>query len=666
MTDLLARATALSPARRMLLARRLRARVGDEEAQSTQAARLVAYYVCAPGEAVDERALTDYLEDRLPDYMVPTALVRLDAIPRTPGGKVDRRALPEPRATGSPPGRAGDAPRNERERTLAKIWCEVLGTSYVGIHDDFFELGGDSILSIRIIAKANQARLSIAPESFFDHPTVAGLAAIAGESAASASAREVLGGAIPLTPIQHWFFEHHRTEPEHWNQAMLLETDAMLDAGTVESALRAVLGHHDALRAVFSAEGSAWRQTLLPADFVPPVGRVDLSDTPEEGRAAAIDAVVTGLHRDLRLASGGLVRAASVQLGRDRGTVVILVAHHLVIDAYSWPIVIEDFAQACSTRGRGESAALPPKTSSFGRWSEALRDLAASGDLESEENVWASMRPSVPPPFDWDGDAPENRVRDAATITRVLDEGETRALRQGTAQALRASVEEILLAALACSIARWTGGERVHFGLERHGREPLFPDVDVSRTVGWFTSFFPVDLIVPPGADPVDTLVSTKEHMRALPRQGIGFGVLRYLSPRRETRARLERISTPWLAFNFLGTWELPPGVARGFRLTTGPTATARSPDGPRAFLIEVNALIAGGRLEVTWTYAARAYRSATVDALADGFVDAVRSLLSRAATGAGEADAPSDFPLAGLDRDELARVSDLLDGGDG
>ena len=611
-------------------------------------AQLVGYVVAAQDAAVDAEALRAHLAAWVPEYMVPSALVAMEMLPLTPSGKLDRRALPAPDADAA--SRAEHvAPRTGAEAALAGVWRELLRVERVGAHDNFFALGGDSILSIRMVSRAAAAGVRIAPWQVFQHQTLAGLAAVADTAAVVRAEQGEVTGEAPLTPVQRWFFDLALPEPHHWNQALLLEVARPVEPAVLERAVGELLRHHDALRLRFTrGEDGGWRQEVAALDGAVPFRRVVLADGTEAERAAEIERISGETQASLDLEAGPLLRAVHFDGGPDRPGRLLLVVHHLAVDGVSWRVLVEDLERACA------GIALPPKTTSFRDWALRLAGHASSARLEAEVPYWlaAAGGPVAPLPTDLGGG--ENTEGRARTVTVVLPEDETAALLRDVPAAYRTQVNDVLLAALARAFAGWTGNGSLLLDLEGHGREPLFGDADPSRTVGWFTSVFPVRLDA--AGEPGELLKSAKETLRAVPGKGIGFGLLRWMGAP-ETRARLAALPQPEVQFNYLGRFDGDDAPDALFRPAAGSAGAARAASAPRRYLLEVNAGVAGGRLQAAWTYSEAVHRPETVERLAGAWLAALRELAAHCtAPGAGGAT-PSDFPLLRIDQAGLDRL---------
>ncbi len=612
--------------------------------------RLVAYLTTrAPLEAAELRA---HLGARLPAYMLPSAYVFLEHMPVTANGKIDRRALPAPRTVGGGLEAQG-APRTPAEETLCRVWGEVLGVPRVGVHDNFFELGGDSILLIQVAWRAGQAGLHVLPKQIFDRPTVAGLAEVATPAAAPAAAREALTGELPLTPSQHWFLDRPREAPEHYNQTVLLEVPAGVDPEKLRACAERLAEQHDALRLRFTREGDGWRQTCADPGGPAPFETADFGDLPAERRESAFEARLAQWQAGFDLARGPLWRLVLARFGPGAPARLVLSVHHLAVDGVSWGILLGDLQTLYAQLERGAVAELPPRTTSLRDWNRRLARYA--DEIADEHAFWlAAPEGARPLPRDLGGSEDDNRVGTAATCRATLSAELTRTLLHEVPRASRAQIGDLLLTALALAVAEWSGRRHLHVALEGHGREDLFPECDVSRTVGWFTSVYPLWLELDAGSAPGPALRAVKEHLRRVPRQGLGYGVLRYLGRDAELRARLAASPQPEILFNYLGQSDRILGERSDWRPLLEGEAHERSPRARREHLFEVEAVVAGGRLRLGWTYSRAHHAAATVERLCARQAHFLEALAGLGAQAGEETLTPADFPAAGLSQDDL------------
>ena len=623
--------------------------------------RLVAYVVAQEGPAPSGSELRGFVRERLPEYMVPSAFMALPALPLTPNGKVDRKALPAPEGRGVAEGYV--PPCTPTEELLAGIWAEVLRQERVGRHDNFFALGGDSILSIQIVARAQQAGLQLMPKQLFQHQSIAELAAVAGTGPQVAAEQGVVSGPVPLTPIQRWFFEQGLPAPQHFNQAFLLEVGSELEPKWVRRVVRQLLVHHDALRLRFTPEGSGWRQVQAGLEEAVPFAVVDLSELGVEEQPAALEGVAAEQQGSLDLSSGPLLRVVLFKLGAQRPGRLLLVVHHLAVDGVSWRVLLEDFQRAYQQLRWGQALQLPPKTTAFKAWAERLWGYGRSEAVREELDYWlgGSRRGVRPLPRDYASDPEANTVASAGHVVVALSEEQTRALLQEVPPVYHTQINDVLLTALVQSFRRWTGAGSLLLDLEGHGREELFAEVDLSRTVGWFTSLFPVCLEL--GAEPPgEALKAVKEQLRRIPNKGIAYGVLRYLYPEAEVRAVLQALPPPEISFNYLGQLDQALSESSLFRPARESSGPPQSPLGRRPHLLNVNGWVAEGRLHLQWSYSQRVHRGATVEQLAQAFLEALEAVIVHCRSPEAGGFTPSDFPLARLEAQTLNKLSVLLE----
>ena len=616
--------------------------------------RLVGYLVCADGQAPTVGDLRAFLKDRLPEYMVPSTFVLLGDMPLTSSGKVNRRALPAPEAApGAETGADFIAPRSPAEETLCRIWAGILRLPEVGIHDNFFELGGDSILSIQVVARALQAGLHLTPRQLFQHQTVAELAAVAGAKRAVVAEQGPVTGTAPLTPVQRWWRELDPRKPHHWNQSIFLEVDGRLDPVALEQAASALLDHHDALRLRLAGG----EQVFSPPGFPAEVLHINLAALAGDEQTAALEQAAAEVQGTLDLDRGPVVRVALFDLGVGRAARLLVVIHHLAVDGISWRILLEDLWTAYSQASRGEVISLPKKTTSAKRWAELLLDRARSSEAMREEAYWTghASRASARLPVDHAEGA--NTEGSARSITVTLSEEETEALLRKVPEAYQTQINDVLLTAFTQAMSAWTGSTNARFDLEGHGREDLFEGVDLTRTVGWFTTVYPVLLEIDSGAGPAEALKSVKEQLRAVPANGIGHGLLRYLREGGSAPALLRSAAPAEVSFNYLGQRDLLLPEGAPLRLATELAGPAASPRAERRYLLDVLGRVTGGRLAVRWIYSESLHAQATIEALAARFVTALRALVAHCLSPEAGGYTPSDFRRARLAQPMIDRL---------
>ena len=622
--------------------------------------RIVAYVVPAAGEAAPAaRDLREFLRQRLPEYMLPAALVALEELPVTANGKLDRSRLPAPGAVAAVGEAEKLAPRNAAEKLLADIWTEILGIREIGVHDNFFELGGDSILVIQVVTRARLVGLSLQVRDLFDHQTIADLAALNRHAAETPdAAAPTAGGTVPLLPAQRWLLDRRLPEGHHFNQAVFLAVSGPLDDLLLARAVGHLLAHHDALRARFTQDGEGeWRQSIAPPAAPPPFGRVDLGGLAEDRQELEIPAVVASLQASLDIADGPLLRVTVIDPGEGMASHLLLIAHHLVVDGVSWRILLEDLFQAYRQLTAEEAPALPAATFSPGSWVASLQRFAGGEPARAERNFWSALARKP-----WPGLLPVDRLGDGAgtigtarSVLRSLDTAETQALLREVPRQ-RVQIQEVLLAALLCAHADWTGRADLLVDVEGHGRQPLDRETDVSRTVGWLTAFYPLRLAMTGPRRPEAVLKAVKEILRRVPNGGLGYGALRYFGDP-ETAAEVAAIPPAQVLFNYLGQLDqVLPGThpVVPSRFPVGPLA---SPSQPRSHPLEVNASMAGGRLHLAVTYSESLHQRTTVERFGYRLCEHLTALIEHCRNAKAPICTPADFPLAGLDQAALDRL---------
>ncbi|MCM2393018.1 amino acid adenylation domain-containing protein, partial [Streptomyces albipurpureus] len=617
---------------------------------------------------VDVSVLRGVVVERLPDYMVPSAFVVLDALPLTPNGKLDRQALPVPEVAVKVSGRG---PRSAREEVLCSLFAEVLGVAEVGIDDGFFDLGGDSIVSIQLVARARAVGLVIAPRDVFERKTVEGLALVAG---VVGEALPVVGdgvGVVPLTPIMHQLREQGGPV-DGFSQGVLLRVPPGLGVEALTVAVRSVLDHHDVLRARLDIVGD-W--SLV----VPAVGAVDAGWCVRRVAAEGLDGAglaelvrLEGEAARARLAprEGVMLQVVWFDAGPSEAGRLLVVAHHLVVDGVSWRILLPDLQTAWEAAAANRQAQLQPCGTSFRHWS---LQLSSEADMRLPElPLWQGILEGSDPLL---GKRALDPARDtwatAKHLSLTLSAAETKPLVFEIPTLLRCGVEDVLLTALLLSVGKWRPqGENsavpdLFVELERHGRDGDLSGDGVSRTVGWFTSTFPVRLVAPAEEETLReaalqaALKSTKEKLRSVPDNGLGYGLLRHLSS--EGSQKLAGKPDPQVLFNYLG--RVPVGgkmtAQREWTLSLeGQIGASADPEMPISHSIIVNAVTQdkrnGTELTINWSWPDEVFDEGRVSELSGTFRYFLSALAQSAKSPAAGGLTPSDVGLLNLSQDEI------------
>jgi amino acid adenylation domain-containing protein/non-ribosomal peptide synthase protein (TIGR01720 family) len=625
--------------------------------------RLVAYVVSRRGATLTSGELSRYLQERLPSHMVPSAFVQLEELPLTDNGKVDRRALPAPEFNSDKDDYL--APRTMTEEILCGIWAKVLRIEQVGVQDNFFELGGDSILSIQVCAQAREAGLHLTPKYLFEHQTVANLAEVATKAKRIEAEQGLVSGRAPLTPIQHEFFEWGLTDPHRFHQAVFLELAAGTDSQLLERAVGELLKQHDVLRTRFKREKDEWQQVYTGPVNEPVFSRKDLSRLVASEQTAAFDEDAGRVQTSLKLEHGPLIQAVEYDLGAGQRR-LLLVIHHLVVDGVSWRILLEDLQKAYAQLREGGNLRLPAKTTSFKAWAERLSEYGRSQELRQETAYWLAPERELVAGLPLDHPLGENTMGSAQTFSVTLSADETRALLQEVPAAYHTQINDLLLTALAQTIERWTGEQSLLVALEGHGREEIFPDMDLSRTVGWFTTVFPVRLQLDQALPPGRALLEIKEQLRRVPQRGLGYGLLRHLSGDAELASKLKTLPPAEVSFNYLGQFDQVFSESGLFTAAKESGGWTEESEGRRQHVLDVVGIVFDTCLRLNWTYSENLHERETIERLAEWFVKFLGELLAHCKSPEAGGYSPSDFPLARLDQqtldDQLGRrhVGDL------
>ncbi|PEM25096.1 non-ribosomal peptide synthetase [Bacillus wiedmannii] len=609
--------------------------------------RLVAYVV---GDGnVD--AWREYLKAKLPSYMVPSGFVVMEAIPLTANGKVDREALPMPEEKQINSECVG--PRNSNEQILTTIWKQVLGVKKVGIYDNFFEIGGDSILSIQIISQASQVGLKLTPKQMFECPTIAELAQVAIETQGVQAEQGIVIGDVSLTPIQCWFFEQEHPHLEHWNQSMLLRVKERLDMKLLEGAILNLLKHHDALRFRYKQlPNGTWRQRNEGTDALSVLHVVKRNQVNEKEWNTIIQEEMNINQASFNLVTGPLMRVVYFEdnlTGNDR---IFWLIHHLVVDGVSWRILLEDLQTVYNQMKQGQEVRLPAKSTSFKDWSERLQTYSDSGISKEVQDYWNEQVEKETMKIPMDYPIQETTEESIDQVTRTLGIEETHELLHEVPVTHKTRIDEVLLTALGQAIVDCTNQQTVSIHLEGHGREEVIEGIDLSRTVGWFTSIYPVHLNFQGTQTPIEGLKAVKEQLRRIPNRGVDYGILRYLN-----KGLLPFYQQkPSISFNYLGQFDQVFSRESLFMQETGFTFLDHAPDSKPFHLIDVIGMVKDEKLHFVWMYSREQFSKLKIQLIADGMLRHLRQLINKPTT--ESAFTVSDFADAeDLTEESLSKV---------
>ncbi|WP_027468179.1 non-ribosomal peptide synthetase [Deefgea rivuli] len=593
------------------------------------------------------------LVKRLPDYMVPASIIQLSQLPLNANGKIDRKALPKTTEVGV---NVFAAPQGDKEILIANIWETLLNKNKIGRDDNFFDLGGDSIISLQIVARLRRAGYKLAPRLIFEKQTVAHLANEIQEIKGAKPSASLLFSIekFNLLPIQSHFLLQESIKANHRNQAVLLQSREPLNVAALTAALGALLQQHDALRLRYTFDETSsgtgrWTQSYAAFD-----GQMaaDCLWQHQAANEAELTAHCNVAQRSLDLVSGPLLRAVLFDIADDDSASpspssqrLLLAIHHLVVDGVSWRVLLEDLQLAYQQAASGSAIVLPAKTSSYQAWGAALATYPQQYAAEL-----AHWQAQVAQPLTCDDPQGERSGVYQASVAVELDTTATQALLQQVPAAYRTQINDVLLTALGRALCQWSGREQVLIDLEGHGREDLYSRIDLSRSVGWFTSLFPVRLN--PLGEIGSALKRVKEDLRSIPNKGLGFGAFKYLGSA-EQRAALADVPSAAVVFNYLGQFE---GSFSGDALWSVAKEDSGDAVDPAALMeheLSINGQIHGGRLSLSIAYSSQRWQAQSINTLAQAFQSELEELIAHCCSGV-KGLTPSDLPLAQLNQHDI------------
>ncbi|MBO3285399.1 non-ribosomal peptide synthetase [Paenibacillus polymyxa] len=609
---------------------------------------LCAYLVA--GRPLTLGELRSELAQKLPNYMIPAHFVQLPRMPLTPNDKIDRKALPAPEGNALTGG-AYVAPRNEAERTLADVWQAVLNADRVGVTDHFFELGGDSIKSIQVSSRLHQAGYKLEIRDLFKYPTISQLSLHVKPIGRTIDQGEITG-EMALTPIQHWFFESSFADPHHFNQSVMLYRKERFDEETVRQVLQKLAEHHDALRMVFrkTEQGFSARTRAIQEGGLFTLDVFDFKDA--ENTAQAVEAKATDIQAGIDLENGPLVKAGLFRCADDDH--LLLAVHHAVVDGVSWRILMEDFALGYEQAGKSEEIRFPAKTDAYRTWSEQLAAYAQSAEMAKERAYWQAVEQIAVPAVPKDLEADVTTQQDSESLFVRLTPEETELLLKRVHRAYNTEMNDILVTALGIAVRKWTGHERVRINLEGHGRESIGTDIDITRTVGWFTTKFPVVLEPETDRDLAYQIKQVKESLRRIPNKGLGYGICRYLS---KSEDGFVWGAEPEINFNYLGQFDDDVNQDE-IGISSYSSGSPASDRQARSFVLDINGMVLDGTLSLDLSYSRKQYHKVTMEAFAQRLEQSLRELIIHCAGKENTELTPSDVQFKGLTIAELKQIA--------
>lgn len=604
--------------------------------------RLVAFLTLL--QPIVEEAIQTFASEHMPSYMVPGVIMIVDALPLGPTGKVDRKALYQM----IPKGGQNEyvKARTKTEEKLANVWGDVLGLGKpAGIYDDFFSLGGDSILSLQVIFRARQEGIYLTVNQLFEHPLIAELALVVEIEEAKTVQMEqgIVTGITELTPIQHWFFRNQLSNPHYFNQSVVVEVPKELGVTDWKQIVSYLIMHHDVLRTRFLCENGKWSAQITGMLEQVPIKVIDMKEINTDKCSKFIQQIGQEVQASLRLDRAPLLNAVLFDGGEKNTSQLLLVAHHLVVDVVSWRIILDDLMTLIHAACEGEQLALPEKTSSWQLWATRINSETTSIETMKESIFWETQTVTPEHGLPLLSHNVVNTVDRSGVYDALLDVENTQALLQEIPAVFGTQINDVLLTAVGAAIGSWSDSSLVRFDLEGHGREALFDDIDVSRTVGWFTTISPV--LIP--AAKSDTLVSAlknvKELMKSRPRHGIGYGLL-YMND--TTKHQPAEVS-----FNYLGQFD---DVGGQFIDGMGMAGPDWDPCNERPYLIDIVGQVIKGQLHINWNYSRDAFSDDSIVRVAEQAMSAIRDLIIVARNPMVQGYTPSDFPACNMTQKQI------------
>lgn len=618
--------------------------------------RLAAYIVPGQENSQSIIELRDYLSKRLPEYMIPASYNFLEQLPLTASGKVDRKALPEPKRVRPNLSDNYVPPRNPTETTLTLVWEQVIGLDRVGIYDNFLELGGDSIQCIQISSKANQAGIQVSPNQILELQTIEKLAENAGTESTPTAKQEIITGPVYLTPIQRRLVEIYGPGINSLKETVLASVPVAMDRSLLEKVVQKLILHHDILRTRIQYHEDGFHQEISAAGDPIPFSYIDLSGLPEKDRDAVLISTQAELHNSLNLPEGPIIHIAYYNCGADAENYLYFILHPMVVDYFSWGILLHHFELAYLQLSRGDEIKLVEKTTSYQVWAERLTEFAVSEELHKEVPYWQFQweNKSTPLPIDHQGRLDEIHDKLPGSVILTLDEQQTLSLLTEVPRSYNTLITDVLLSTLMETMTRWTGSTNLTVDIKGHGREVILEHIDLSQTVGCFTAHYPVHLDIAGASEPGEILMKIKEKLREVPNGGIGYGVLRYLGDEVGTRQQFESQVLPQISFHYLGNIDNLFSSTASINIEDPINIAIRNSQNNLENQMAVLAGIHNDRLYVSWVFKKENFFEETIENLANSYMSSLEKTITHCKSVKIARYTPSDFPEANLNQQEL------------
>jgi len=589
--------------------------------------------------------LNQELLKHLPEYMLPAMYIEINSIPLTPNGKVNIKALPEPLQVLD---EEIEKPQDEKEEIILQVWQEVLGRDKISITDNFFRIGGDSIKAIQISARLNKVGYKLEMADLLRLATIKSVANVIKKSTLVIDQSDVTGDVL-LTPIQKEYFKDN-FDLHYRNMAVMFYSPNGLSEEEILAVFNKLVQHHDMLRSTFTNVDGNVVQTIAPVGNSVPLSVYNLKG--DKNAAIRIEELATQIHASFDLSKAPLIKLGLFKL--DDGDRLLISIHHLVMDGISWRILFEDISILLNQYRRNEKLTLPLKTNSFKQWSDKLHEYSSSDALIKEREYWEKLDISVtrPIPEDFKGD---NRIKNSNSIIYEFDTDVTSNLLSEANNAFGTEVNDLLLSALSLSIHRLYGYDKVLISLEGHGREGIGVNIDISRTVGWFTTTFPVTLSMESANDLRKQIIVNKDIIHRIPVKGLGYGLLKMISG----NAHSVYMLSPQISFNYLGQFDEDIKLINDFTIAKESTGVTNSPEGLLSFDISFSGMVRNKKLEIVLSYNKSKYNHEKMEMLLNQFKQELLNIVQFCLSKDSQETTSSDFDYKNLSVEELESIFD-------
>jgi iturin family lipopeptide synthetase C len=613
------------------------------------------YHIPDSVSLLNIHGLKEYLSKELPDYMIPSYFVQLEKIPLNSNGKIDRKALPDPRGIDADNNEEYIPPGNIIEKELIELWQIVLGRNDISINHNFFMIGGDSIKSIQIMARMSSAGYKIEMRDLFQYPTISELAQRV-KISDHIPDQNIITGTIPLTPIQKDFFKLSTIDRHHYNQSVMLYSREEFDTEATKSVFLKIQEHHDMLRLTIKEEAGEIIQTLHGLDYPLSLEEFDFRD--RENTAVMLETTANQIQAGINLAAGPMMKLGLFHL--QDGDRLLIVIHHMAIDGISWRILFEDIETLYQQYKNGEKMELPLKTDSFKLWAEKLVEYANSKVFLKEKTYWAKLEGTQVSQLKKDFEEEDNLKKNRVNLSFRLSEEETDLLLTKVNEAFGTEINDILLTAFGLAIKRDFNNERVLIALEAHGREQFLEGVDINRTLGWFTCIYPAILDLSYHNNIDRQIKEIKENLHQVPNKGVGYGLLRYLT-KKEYKKELTLERKPQISFNYLGQFDTDLGEV-SFKIAKESPGNTSSSDREGEYELDVSGMITGNQLVISVAYNKRQYKSETIETLLEHYKEELTRLISHCSSREERELTPSDLTYKELSLNDIEEIESSLD----